>query len=255
MAALRSPSLELIAPSPFPLVREGDCLATLITESLGPTGVQPGDIFVVAQKIVSKAEGRYFEMASVHPGEEASRLALITGKDPRLVELVLRESERVLRAVPGVLITRHKRGWIMANAGIDASNVDRPGHVLLLPIDPDASAAALRRQLWARLGSDVGVVICDSWGRPWRLGTVGAAIGASGVGMLMSLRGTRDLEGRPLEVTEVASGDEIAAAASLLMGQAAEGRPVVVIRGLNVPDRGQNASNLIRPLENDLFSS
>jgi len=208
---------------------------------------------VLAQKIVSKAEGREVALASVVPSAAAGELAALTLKDPRLVELVLRESIEVVRAVPNILIVRHKLGFVMAQGGIDASNVDGTGTVLLLPADPDASAERLRQALKGKTGADVGVVINDSWGRAWRIGTVGTAIGVAGLPAFLDLRGTPDLNGRILRVTEVGHADEIAAAASLLMGQADEGRPVVILRGLGRAAPAGKARDLVRPVKQDLF--
>lgn len=215
--------------------------------------MRDGDVVVLAQKIVSKAEGREVSLASVTPSARAEELAGITLKDPRLVELVLRESTEVVRAVPNILIVRHRLGFVMAQGGIDASNVDGTDTVLLLPIDPDASAARLRQALMALTGSDVGVVINDSWGRAWRIGTVGTAIGVAGLPGLIDMRGKPDLNGRILRVTEIGHADEIAAAASLLMGQADEGRPVVILRGLGRLAAEGTARDLVRPVRQDLF--
>ncbi len=208
---------------------------------------------MLAQKIVSKAEAREVALASIVPSAAAEELAALTLKDPRLVELVLRESTEVVRAVPNILIVRHRLGFVMAQAGIDASNVDGNETVLLLPADPDASAARLRQALKERTGADVGVVINDSWGRAWRVGTVGTAIGVAGLPALLDMRGKPDLNGRILRVTEVGHADEIAAAASLLMGQADEGRPVVILRGLGRAAPEGTARDLLRPLKQDLF--
>lgn len=241
----------------IPLVGQGDDLAALMVEAANASGdpLAADDIVVIAQKIVSKAEGRAFDLRNVAPSERAASLARDTQKDPRLVELVLRESDDIVGVRPGLIIAAHKRGWVLANAGIDRSNVeggDR-GRVLLLPEDPDASAAAIRKRLNELCGFDVGVIIADSIGRAWRLGTIGTALGASGVRCLADLRGQRDLYGRLLKTTETGSADEIAAAASLLMGQGDEGFPVVIVRGLeHAIGRGQ-AGDLVRPLASDLF--
>jgi len=235
----------------------GSDLATIIATSLAASNLtlQAGDVLVVAQKIVSKAEGRRRDLADVTPGERARELAALTRKDARLVELILSESTEVLRARPDVLIVRHRLGFVMANAGIDRSNVaDAPGeHVLLLPLDPDVSAAALRSALAARFGVAAGVIISDSFGRPWRKGVVNVALGAAGVPALLDRRGEADRAGRRLEVTEVALGDALAAAAGLVMGEAAEGIPAVHIRGFQCPADATNAKALIRPLAEDLF--
>jgi coenzyme F420-0:L-glutamate ligase / coenzyme F420-1:gamma-L-glutamate ligase len=220
---------------------------------IAPVGLRSHDVVVLAQKIVSKAEGRLFRLSDVTPSERAIEYGHKVEKDPRLVELILRESKEVVRAITGVLIVEHKLGFIMANAGIDASNIDDPDQVLLLPADPDRSAARLRADFKRIADVDVGVVINDSWGRAWRMGTTSAAIGAAGLPGLVDMRGQPDLNGRILRVTEIGHADEIASAASLLMGQAAEGRPVVIVRGLGAPAREGNAAELVRPKRMDLF--
>lgn len=250
-------TVELLTPR-IPLIKPGDDLGRTIGEAIEAEGIglRDGDIVVVAQKVVSKAENRYCELAGVEPSERALSLAAEVRKDPRLVELVLRESVRVVRSRRDVLIVEHRLGPIMANAGIDQSNVDPADgqeRVLLLPRDPDASAARLRDQLGSLYGANIGVVINDSFGRPWRYGTTGVAIGAAGVPSLIDKRGDFDLFGRPLEVTVIAFADEIAAAASLVMGQANEGRPVVVVRGLSWPDGDLPASAVVRSAAEDLF--
>lgn len=250
--------LQFIALPGIPLVGIGDDLASLVVEGLeaADTALMDDDVLVVAQKIVSKAEGRLIDLASITPSARAEELALVVRKDPRLVEVILSESRRVVRAVKDVLIVEHRLGLIMANAGVDQSNVADPrgpSLALMLPQDPDASASRLRDELCRRLGRSVGVVINDSFGRPWRIGTVGVAIGCAGLSAILDLRGTRDLFGRPLQTTVLAHADEIAAAASLLMGQAGEARPVVLIRGLAPGGKHQPARALLRPLEEDLF--
>ena len=238
-------------------VSSGSNLAALIQRALekGGLALTAGDVLVIAQKIVSKAEGRRVDLKDVIPSVRARELATLTQKDARLVELILAESSEVLRARPNVLIVRHRLGFVMANAGIDRSNVaDAAGEqVLLLPLDPDASAAALRRALGAGTGIAVGVIISDSFGRPWRKGVVNIALGAAGVPALLDRRGEADRAGRRLEVTEVAIADALAAAAGLLMGEAAEGIPAVHIRGFNCLAPASNGQALIRPLEEDLF--
>jgi len=241
--------LELIAPSGLPRFKPGDDLAALIA----PVGLQDHDVVVLAQKIVSKSEGRLFRLSDVKPSERAVEYGLKVDKDPRLVELILRESTEVVRAITGVLIVEHRLGFVMANAGIDASNVDDPDQVLLLPEDPDGSARRLRADFRRIADVDVGVVINDSWGRAWRTGTTSAAIGVAGLPGVIDMRGQPDLNGRILRVTEIGHADEIASAASLLMGQAAEGRPVVIVRGLGAPARDGNAAELVRPRRMDLF--
>jgi coenzyme F420-0:L-glutamate ligase / coenzyme F420-1:gamma-L-glutamate ligase len=251
-------TLSLTALSGLPTIAAGADLAALIVEAASRSGLsfQSGDVLVVAQKIVSKAEGRRVLLAEVTPSLRARALAPEVDKDPRLVELILQESREVLRARPGVIVVVHRLGFVLANAGIDASNVESEAGeeaVLLLPADPDRSAEALRRQLQARTGAALGVVINDSFGRAWRLGTVGTAIGVAGLPALIDLRGTLDRTGRALRVTEIGAADELAAAASLLMGQAGEGRPVVHARGFPYPLRPGKASELLRPAQLDLF--
>jgi coenzyme F420-0:L-glutamate ligase/coenzyme F420-1:gamma-L-glutamate ligase len=241
----------------IPSVRQGDDVAALILAAVGDCGesLRDGDIMVIAQKIVSKAEGRMVDLASVQASVAAEELAARCDKDPRQMELVLTEAGEVMRAQPGVVIVALRNGMVLANAGIDRSNVDGEGgdHVLLLPVDPDASASRLRDRLMATSGARIGVIIADSIGRAWRLGTVGTAIGAAGVRCLTELRGTPDLNGRPLQTTDVGGADEVAAAASLLMGQAAEGTPVVLVRGAAFLLGEGQAVDLVRPVEMDLF--
>jgi len=246
---------------PLPSAREvapGDDLGALLQESLQNQNVAPerGDIVVVAQKIVSKAEGRIVDLRTVTPSARARELAALTLKDPRMVEVVLSESVAVVRAVPHVLIVRHRNGCVMANAGIDHSNVPvQEGRepVLLLPAEPDAAAAALRRRLADSYGFAPGVVIADSFGRPWRLGVTHVAIGAAGIPALVDLRGQDDREGRVLEVSQVAFGDAVATAAGLVMGEAAEGCPAVLVRGLRPLAPELAARGLVRPESEDLF--
>jgi coenzyme F420-0:L-glutamate ligase / coenzyme F420-1:gamma-L-glutamate ligase len=249
------PDLVLAALPGIPLIAAGDDLAAIIVAALCDAGfaLAPGDVLVLAQKIVSKAEGRSVDLATVTPSAGAVALAKETGKDACLVELILAESTEVLRHRPGVLIVAHKLGLVLANAGIDRSNVDGREHVLLLPRDPDRSCAELRSAIAAATGVEVGVVIIDSIGRAWRNGTIGTAIGVAGLPGRLDLRGTPDLYGRPLETTEVGLADELAAAASLVMGQAGEGRPVVLARGLGYGRRDGTARELVRPREKDLF--
>jgi coenzyme F420-0:L-glutamate ligase/coenzyme F420-1:gamma-L-glutamate ligase len=248
----------MFAVSGIPLVRKGDDLLALIGEGLARGGIVPrdGDVFVLAQKIVSKAEGRTVDLATVEPSAKAIELAGKVQKDPRLVELMLSESVRVVRARPGILILEHRLGFVMANAGIDQSNVgspDGPQQALLLPVDPDGSAAILRERLLHMFGVPVAVIINDSFGRPWRRGTCGVAIGAAGLPSLMDLRGSPDLFGRKLQVSITGHADEIAAAASLVMGQGAEGQPVVIVRGLTWQGPDNAASELVRPAAEDMF--
>lgn len=250
--------LTLTAIPDIPLVRPGDELAALLIAACGRAALAPadGDVVVVAQKVVSKAEGRHVDLASVRPSARAKELAAQVHKDARLIEVILGESRRVLRHRAGVLIVEHRLGFIMANAGVDHSNVDPQigaEPVLLLPRDPDASAARLREKLAAHFGRRLAVVITDSWGRAWRRGTVGVALGAAGLPALMDLRGRPDLFGQPLRVTQTGFADEIASAASLLMGQADEACPAVLVRGLAWSGAPAPAAELIRAAEEDLF--
>ena len=213
-------------------------------------------MLVVTHKIVSKAEGRSVSLADVRPSARARELAAATGKDPALVEVILAESRAVLRHRPGLIITEHRLGLVLANAGVDQSNVpqgDGVPRVLLLPSDPDASAAGLRAGLGRRFGEPVGVVVSDSVGRAWRNGVVGLAIGVAGLPALLDLRGRPDLEGRPLQVTQVGLADQIAAAAELLMGEADEGLPAVLVRGFATDAPALPAAALIRERAADLF--
>jgi coenzyme F420-0:L-glutamate ligase/coenzyme F420-1:gamma-L-glutamate ligase len=253
-----SARLEVLALPGIPMVRQDDDLAELIAAALdrGGLALRDGDVVVVAQKIVSKAEGRTVDLATVEPSVEAVELAQEVGKDPRLVEVVLSESAGVVRSRPNLIIVEHRLGFVMANAGVDQSNVapaDGVQRVLLLPRDPDASAEALRAALTRRFGVSIGVIISDSFGRAWRRGTCGIAIGAAGLPSLIDLRGQSDLFGRTLEVSIIGFADEIAAAASLLQGQAAEAQPVVLVRGLEWTAPVAPAAELVRPLEEDLF--
>jgi coenzyme F420-0:L-glutamate ligase/coenzyme F420-1:gamma-L-glutamate ligase len=251
-------SLEVIALKGLPLIRPGDDLVELIASAFKRDGVAPrlGDVLVVAQKIISKAEGRVVDLATVEPSAKSLALAADVDKDPRLVEVILSESVRVVRARRGVLIVEHRLGFIMANAGVDQSNVapsDGSPRALLLPKDPDRSAEALRNGLKAATRIDLAVVINDSFGRPWRHGTTGVAIGVAGLPALIDLRGRPDLFGRTLEVSVIGFADEIAATASLVMGQADEATPAVLIRGLRWFGPQSTAVSLIRPANEDLF--
>lgn len=253
---INSPQMTFSAVPGIPLVQPGDDLAGLILEAMARAGMvlQDGDILVVAQKVVSKAEGRLVELASVKPSAEALALADVTGKDPRHLQVVLDESTEVVRARPGLVIVEQKQGLICANAGVDHSNLSSDdAWALLLPEDPDASARELRRRIEEETGRGVAVLIVDSQGRPWRNGVVGIAIGVAGMVPVEDWRGEPDLFGRTLAVTTIAVADMVAAAATLLTGQAAEGRPVVVARG--VPRRAGDGSHwdLLRSREADLF--
>jgi coenzyme F420-0:L-glutamate ligase/coenzyme F420-1:gamma-L-glutamate ligase len=242
----------------IPRVNPGDDLAGLIGDALAGLGFEPsdGDILVVAQKIVSKAEGRIVQLASVAPSPKAEQLAVVVDKDPRLVELILRDSRVVLRAKRGVLIVEHRLGFVMANAGIDHSNVENSEsgeRVLLLPENPDSSCRMLRAALKARFGAELGVIMTDSVGRAWRLGTVGIAIGVAGPMPLIDLRGTSDLFGRKLLVSETAFADSVAAAAVLVMGEGSEGQPAVLVRGLRWSEGEKGVEALLRPIGEDMF--
>ena len=250
-----------LTPLPeIPLIAPGDDLASIIEQGLSRAGLslQDGDVLVLAQKIVSKAEGCLVNLASIQPSPQALELARQAAKDPRLVEVILRESRAVLRVRPGTIIVEHRLGFICASAGVDHSNVagdqgDPQDWVLLLPRDPDASARSIRDRLSASSGAQIGVLIIDSHGRAWRLGTVGISIGIAGLPGLVDLRGEPDLFNFNLQITQVGAADELAAAASLVMGQAAEGTPAVHARGFPYPLRDAQLSELLRPKEGDLF--
>ena len=256
----------------IPLIRHGDDLADILMEAMRATGIQlqDGDILVLAQKIVSKAEGRTVDLSTVTPSKEALELAPQTEKDPRVIELILQESNAILRTRPGAIIVEHKLSFICANAGIDHSNVNPPlpqggegkgvrenenpeDWVLLLPENPDRSAGLIRQKIETATGAHIGVLIIDSHGRAWREGTVGIAIGLSGLPGLVDLRGRPDLFGFKLQITQVGAADELAAAASLVMGQAAEGTPAVHVRGFPYKLREASLGELLRPKEHDLF--
>lgn len=239
-------------------IEQHAALDEVLADSIDALGLAPfhdGDILVVTQKIVSKAEDRFIDLAHVVPGPEALRLADITRKDPQLVELVLMESRAVLRAVPNVLITQHRSGHVMANAGIDRSNIgSRTGdYALLLPDDADRSAERIRQGLQQRFGHAPAVVISDSFGRPWRMGVVCVALGASGLPSLQDKRGEVDRDGRVLEVTQIALADMVATAAGLAMGEGSEGVPAALVRGLHWTEEDRPASVIVRPITEDLF--
>lgn len=244
----------------IPIIQPGDPLAELVFRSLTeiPLELEDGDIFVFAQKVISKAEGRLVNLTQVEPSVKAIELAQAAVKDPRLVELILRESREVLRVRPGTIIVEHKGGFVCANAGIDHSNVrgswgDPDDWVLLLPEDADRSAERLRKELEGMSGVSLGVLIIDSHGRAWRNGTVGASIGLSNVPGIVDMRGQPDMFGYRLRVTTVAAADELAAAASLVMGQAGECTPVVHVRGFPYPLREASFDEIPRPKDMDLF--
>lgn len=249
-------SLTLTALPGLPLVKAGDDLATLILHGLDSAGIQlqEGDVLVVAQKVVSKAEGRMVDLTTVQPSPEAITLAAEVEKDARLVELVLQESNEVLRKRPGLLVVEHRLGFVCANAGIDHSNVDGSmDQVLLLPLHPDGSAAQLRQHLQRAAGCSLGVMVIDSHGRAWRNGIVGVVIGLSGLPGVVDLRGEVDMVGYTLRASIVAAADELAAAASLVMGQAAESTPVVHARGFPYRLREAGLAELLRSKDKDLF--
>jgi coenzyme F420-0:L-glutamate ligase / coenzyme F420-1:gamma-L-glutamate ligase len=250
--------LTLTALSGIPLIAPGDDVCGVIVRQLKAENLVllDGDVIVVAQKIISKAEGRYLDLNDVTPSAQALELAETVGKDPRHIQAVLSESTEVVRFRKNILIVAHRLGFVMANAGIDESNIDHAGHshrVLLLPRDPDRTCAEIKRAMDKEFGVSIGVIINDSFGRPWRNGVVGVALGCAGLPALATLICQPDFFGRPLQVTEVAVADELAAAASILMGQGAEGAPVVHIRGFkrDAPDRSADA--LVRPKNMDMF--
>lgn len=253
-------SLILTPISGIPLIKPGDDLAEIILAGLDQAGLslEDGDVLVLAQKIVSKAEGRLVNLLSVKPSSRALEIAEKSGKDPRLVELILQESNEVLRIRQGSIIVEHKRGFVCASAGIDHSNVKGPDGdpdhwVLLLPENPDQSAENIRIAIESHCSKNIAILIIDSHGRAWRLGTVGVAIGLAGMPGLVDLRGAPDLFGYKLQITMVGAADELAAAASLVMGQADERTPVVIARGFPYPLRDGSLGELIRPKDQDMF--
>jgi coenzyme F420-0:L-glutamate ligase/coenzyme F420-1:gamma-L-glutamate ligase len=253
-------ALTLTSLPGIPLIKPGDDLAAVLAESLQRARIQlrDGDVVVLAQKIISKAEGQLVNLATIQPSPQALELAQQSAKDPRLVEVILRESNAILRVRPGTIIVEHRLGFICASAGVDHSNVepvegDAKDWVLLLPRDPDASARLIRDRLQDASGVQIGVLIIDSHGRAWRLGTVGITIGIAGIPGLVDLRGEPDLFDFHLQITQVGAADELAAAASLVMGQAAEGTPAVHVRGFPYPLRQASLNELLRPKGEDLF--
>ncbi len=245
--------VEIFPLEHMPYVKEGDDIAVLILNALRKQKLElrDGDVVVVTEKIVARAEGREVKLSSVTPSQEAERLARVTGKDPRLVQLILDEAKEVLAVGENFIIVETRHGFVCANAGIDQSNVEE-GKAKLLPSDPDKSAQEIKSKLEAATGKKVGVIITDSFGRSFRLGSIGVAIGCAGVVALLDKRGERDLLGRELQVTRVAIADCIASAANLVMGEGSEGIPVVIVRGLSVLGEG-SARELIRPKETDVF--
>jgi coenzyme F420-0:L-glutamate ligase / coenzyme F420-1:gamma-L-glutamate ligase len=252
-------ALSFLPIAGLPEINPGDDLVRLLDEALAlqpDRALRDGDVLVLAQKIVSKAENRYVDLATIEPSAAAQALALRCRKDPRIVELVLRESTEVVRVAPDVLIVRHRLGFVVANAAIDQSNLPHDGErVLLLPEDPDAAAEDLRLRLQQRYKINVAVMISDSFGRAWRMGVCGVCVGCAGVLSLVDLRGTLDRHGRPLQVTQLALADQICATATLVCGEAAESVPAVIVRG--IPQKYLHASrgarDLVRPLNQDLF--
>jgi len=260
-------SLSLTPLQYIPLIRRDDNLADIVVKALQKNNIslEDNDILVFAQKVISKAEGRTVHLVTVTPSQRAIELAKQTEKDPRVVELILQESNEILRTRVGAIIVEHRLGFVCANAGIDHSNVDSPpptgegpgvrseDWVLLLPQNPDGSAEKIRNKIESQTGKRVGILIIDSHGRAWRNGTVGTAIGVAGLSALEDLRGKPDLFDFKLQITQVGVADELAAAASLMMGQAAEGTPVVHVRGFPYPLRDGSLKELIRPKDQDLF--
>ncbi|MBK8026365.1 MAG: coenzyme F420-0:L-glutamate ligase [Chloroflexi bacterium] len=251
-----APSFQLIALPGIPIIKPGDDLSRLILEAVSRAGehLRDGDIVSVTSKIVSKSEGRFVRLADVVPSERALELAQLTGKDPRIVELNLRESVEISRTGINTMVTRHRLGFVSANAGIDQSNVDGTDEtVLLLPVDPDQSARQIRSAIQSAANARVGVIITDSHGRPFRLGNVGVAIGVAGMPALVDLRGGADMFGRILRVSVQGYADMVASAACLLTGEGAEGLPVILVRGLHYPDIDGCASEINRPPETSLY--
>lgn len=251
-----APRLYAFAIPDIPLIQAGDDIVEIMLEKARAAGLAlaDGDVLVLSSKIVSKAAGRLICLDDVRASQAAIQLAAETDKDPRLVELILGESAHVSRKRRGVLVTKHRLGFVSANAGIDQSNIEAGDQrALLLPLDPDRAASAIREQIGARLGILVGVIISDTHGRPFRVGNIGVAIGAAGLPAIKDLRGSRDLYGRTLEITQVAYADLVASAAHLLCGEADEGLPAVVLRGLDLGGKHGCAADLIRAPEHDLY--
>ena len=239
--------MRVFAVTGLPEIREGDDLAALIVER---ETLEESDVLVVAQKAVSKAEGRIVRLDDVEPSARALELAA-EGEDPRRTEVILREAVEIVRIRPPLLIVETRHGFICASAGVDASNAPEPGALVLLPLDPDASAARIRARVHELSGARVGVIVSDSFGRPWRQGTIDVALGAAGIRVMEDLRGTRDRIGYELRSTQIAIADELASAAQLVMGKA-DGNPVAIVRGLDVAGEG-TANELVMPADRDLF--
>jgi coenzyme F420-0:L-glutamate ligase / coenzyme F420-1:gamma-L-glutamate ligase len=251
-----SASLNVTALLGIPFVEPGDDIPLLIRTALTEANITPQDrdVLVVTSKILSKAAGRIVHLIDVTPSPQAHHYADLTGKDPRLVELVLQESTRVSRAAPGVLVVEHRLGFVCANAGIDQSNLKTGDTAaLLLPHDPDADARRIRASIRATYGVNVGIIISDSHGRPFRMGNIGVAIGVAGMPAILDLRGELDLYGRDLRITIQGYADLVASAAQLATGEGAEGRPVVLVRGLSYPSTDGYATDLNRNPANDLY--
>lgn len=251
-----APKLIAYAIPGIPLIKANDDIIAIIIDRAGAAGIGlcAGDTLVISSKIVSKSRGRLVALNGIEPSAAAKALAAETGKDPRLVELILGESRRVSRKRQGVLVTEHHLGLVSANAGVDQSNIEAGDDMaLLLPIDPDGAASEFRDSVRMRLGIDVAVIISDTHGRPFRVGNVGVAIGAAGLPAVKDLRGQRDLYGRVLEVTQVAYADLVASAAHLLCGEADEGLPAVLLRGLDLVAPHGRAADLNRAAEHDLY--
>ena len=246
-------AIEIFPFTGLPEIRPGDDLARLIAEAAiaQELRIAPRDIFIVAQKIVSKAEGQIVPLGSVRPSERAAQWARQWGKDARVIELVLRESKRILRMERGIIIAETRHGFVCANAGVDLSNAENDT-AILLPQDPDASALVLHARLGEAFGVEIGIVISDTFGRAWREGLVNVALGMAGVAPLIDYRGQTDANGKPLQATIIAAGDELASAAELVMGKA-DGVPVAIIRGFTRTAASGAGRDLIRPAERDLF--
>ncbi|MCL4507392.1 MAG: coenzyme F420-0:L-glutamate ligase [Chloroflexi bacterium] len=247
--------IELIPIQGIPIIKPGDDLAAMLAAAIRPLQPQDKDILVITSKIVSKAEGRFFNLRDIKPTGRATELAMVTRKDPRLVELILNESVAVSRAAPGVLITQHRLGFVSANAAIDHSNVSADiDAVLLMPVDPDNSARLIQAFLERDLGAHMAVVVVDSHGRPHRMGTVGVAVGVAGMPGVEDWRGRPDLFGYALQHTEIGLADMVASAATLVLGQAAEGVPAVLVRGVAYTRCDGSAAEIVRPASMNLYA-
>jgi coenzyme F420-0:L-glutamate ligase/coenzyme F420-1:gamma-L-glutamate ligase len=250
-------AVTLIGVPGVPMVRPGDDLPALVVDALTESGLSPApaDVVVVTSKVVSKAEGQIVDLRTIEPSDRAHELAEVTEKEPELVELILRESTQIVRAVPGVLLVRHRLGFMSANAAIDRSNADGSDHTaLLMPRDPDASAAAIKAALDAAFDGPIGVLVTDTHGRPFRRGNIGVAVGVAGFEPVLDLVGSHDLFGRELRATIVPIADEIAAAAALVSGETSEGLPIVLVRGLSLPAATGSSDELLFPRDRDLFA-